>query len=107
MTKDKLLPPELIKQLPKLNTVTESNDNPKALVKYFYPDFNWTWYGIEFDGDDTFFGWVNGFDGEYGYFSLSELMANKGKMGLSIERDLYFKPTPIKDIINEHKQHEK
>jgi hypothetical protein len=29
-------------------------------VKFFYPDFSWTWYGIEFDGKDFFYGYVEG-----------------------------------------------
>jgi hypothetical protein len=35
-------------------------------VKYFTPDSNWTWYASEFDGEDTFFGPVAGFEVELG-----------------------------------------
>lgn len=59
-----------------------------AHVKYFTPDSSWTWYATEFDGEDTFFGLVKGFEKEFGYFSLSELESAKGPMRLSIERDL-------------------
>lgn len=48
----------------------------------------------------TFFGLVDGFEKELGYFSLSELESVKGPLGLKIERDLYFKPTTLKKIIN-------
>jgi Protein of unknown function (DUF2958) len=47
-----------------------------------------------FDSEDTFFGAVSGFEFELGYFSLSELEQTTGPLGLHIERDLYFKPTP-------------
>jgi hypothetical protein len=54
------------------------------------PDSNWTSYvteGSEEDGDFTFFGYVCGFEEEWGYFSLSELQAARGPWGLPIERD--------------------
>ena len=47
---------------------------------------------LEFDGEDEFFGLVDGFERELGYFSLSELQAFRGRFGLGIERDLYFEP---------------
>ncbi len=52
----------------------------------------------KFDGDDTFFGAVNGHMFEIGYFSLSELQELRGPFGLPVERDLYFKPTPLSQI---------
>ena len=60
-----------------------------CVVKYFDPTGNWTWYATEFDGEDTFFGLVDGFELEWGSFSLSELKSIKGALGLGIERDLY------------------
>jgi len=69
-----------------------------AVVKFFTPDSNWTWYGVEFDGKDTFFGLVDGFEREYGYFSLSELESVRGPLGLRIERDLYFEPTLLVEL---------
>ena len=67
---------------------------PKVIVKFFTPDSNWTWYATEGnpmpDGDFEFFGLVEGFESELGYFRLSELEAAKGPLGLRIERDRYF-----------------
>jgi hypothetical protein len=83
--------------LPKLGSTSEE-ENQIARVKFFYPDFEWTWYGIEFDGDDIFYGLVSGFEEEFGSFQLSELMENRGTMGLEIERDLYFQPTPVRSL---------
>ena len=50
MTRDQLLPPEILARLPKLGE-TAGQEDSIAQVKFFYPDFSWTWYGIEFDGD--------------------------------------------------------
>ena len=86
--------------MPKLYA-TESQNDPMVQVKYFTPDSNWTWYAWEFqevDGEGMFFGYVEGFEGELGYFSLSELQEARGPMGLRIERDLFFKPTSYSQI---------
>ncbi len=72
-----------------------------AHVKFFTPDSNWTWYATEFDGQDTFFGLVDGLDKELGYFSLAELEQVKGRMGLPIERDLHWHPKTLEEIAPE------
>lgn len=87
----KLLTQALRKSLPPLHA-TEHDPDPMVWVKFFYPDFSWTWYGIEFDGQDFFFGFVDGFEPELGSFSLSELCNNRGKLGMAIERDRWFTP---------------
>lgn len=69
-----------------------------AWVKYFTPDSSWTWYATEFDGQDTFFGLVQGLEEELGYFSLAELQQVRGPLGLPIERDLHFQPTPLSQL---------
>ena len=88
----KLLTKEIREQLPFLYT-NEDVDDPIAIVKFFTPFSNWTWYATEFDGKDTFFGLVDGFDRELGYFSLSELES----LGSKIERDAWFDPTPLSE----------
>jgi hypothetical protein len=97
MNATELLTPELRAQLPALYA-QEGNPNAIAYVKFFTPDSNWTWYASEFDGEDTFFGLVQGFEEELGYFSLSELQSTRTPLGLAIERDLHFKPTPISQL---------
>ena len=84
--------------LPKLYAQDGKGDEAIAHVKFFTPDSNWTWYATEFDGDDLFFGLVDGFEMELGYFSLSELQQARGPMGLPIERDRHFTPTKIGDL---------
>lgn len=92
-----LITKELARRLPALYTA-ENDPDPMVQCKFFYPDFHWTWYGIEFDGEDIFFGFVDGDFPELGYFSLKELMANHGKWGLSIERDRGFAPCRLSEL---------
>lgn len=98
MTLEQLLPPEVRKSLPPLNS-TLGDKELVAQVKFFYPDAGWTWYGAEFDGHDLFFGLVDGFVKELGSFRLSELMKSRGRLGLEIERDFFFQPTPVKELM--------
>jgi hypothetical protein len=79
----------------------ELGDDAIAHVKLFTPDSSWTWYVSEFDGDDTFFGLVDGIALEYGYFSLKELQSVRGHLGLPIERDRFFTPTPLEALYEE------
>jgi len=59
---------------------------------------------LEFDGEDTFFGLVSRFEVELGYFSLKELQRVKGPLGLQIERDLYFEPQTLKNLMENHRR---
>jgi len=92
-----LLTNELRQTLPPLGA-GDSDDNATAFVKFFAYDTHWTWYVSEFDGDDTFYGVVDGFEVEYGYFSLSELSAYRGCYGAPIERDPSFMPKRLSEI---------
>ena len=96
-----LLPKYIRRQLPKLYSQEELGLEALARVKFFYPDFSWTWYASEFDGEDTFFGLVDGFEVELGYFSLSELSQVRGKLGLPLERDLHFEPTSLRELYDQ------
>lgn len=80
----------------------EHEKDPICQVKFFTPDSNWTWYAIEYDQEDTFFGLVCGFEIELGYFSLGEMWAAHGPLGLKIERDTHFEPTRLSDIRKLH-----
>lgn len=92
----KLLTAELRKKLPPLYSQEAAGVDAIAYVKFFTPYSNWTWYATEFDGEDRFFGLVDGFEEEYGYFSLKELEELTWNFGLAaVERDLYWKARPI------------
>jgi len=93
----KLLTKEILVKLPALYS-QENEKDPMVICKFFYPDFSWTWYAIEFDGKDTFFGLVDGDEEELGYFTLSELMSNKGQLGLPVERDKFFIPRRLSEV---------
>ena len=98
----KLITEEISKEIPELYSQEEKGDESMACVKFFCPWNNWTWYATEFDGEDTFFGLVIGFEKELGYFSLAELSKVTGPWGLKIERDLYFTPKPLSEIRKIH-----
>ena len=68
-----LLTEQLRKKLPKLYECEEQGLNALALVKFFTPDSNWTWYASEFDGEDIFFGLVSGLEVELGNILLIDL----------------------------------
>jgi Protein of unknown function (DUF2958) len=80
----------------------KSLEERAILVKFFTPDSNWTWYVLEGekqeDGDWLFFGYVQGFENEYGNFLLSELQRARGPLGLAVERDLYFEGKTMMDV---------
>jgi len=102
-TGEYLLDDESREKLPPLYSGEELGLDAVALVKFFTPDSNWTWYASEFDGEDIFFGLVSGFELELGYFSLEELRTAKGPMGLLIERDLQFEHKALKELLERHK----
>lgn len=95
----KLLTKEVREKLPKLyHNDGRASDDVKVRVKFFTPDSNWTWYATEFDGEDTFYGLVDGFEKEMGYFSLSELESVRGPLGLGVERDRHFGNPTLKEV---------
>ena len=95
----KLINKEIKNILPKLSEQDSKGLNAIAYVKFFTPDSNWSWYATEFDGNDIFFGLVDGLCKELGYFSLSELESVRGPLGLKIERDLYFEPITLEELM--------
>lgn len=99
-----LLPKEMREQLPELYANEEIGLAAQALVKFFTPDSNWTWYASEFNGEDIFFGLVIGFVAEFGYFSLSELESVRGPLGLPIERDEHFEPKTLEELRDHYDQ---
>jgi hypothetical protein len=120
-----LLTKEIRNALPPLNAQDGKGMDATVYVKFFSIVSDWRWYATEFDGEDTFFGYVCGMEKEWGYFSLKELEGVKcwlkksnsnpeGKnlhpfvLGLAvvegygppaIERDAYFKPQPLRDAL--------
>ena len=89
-----LIPQEIKNKIPKLYETEKQND-PIVYVKLFLD--GWTWYITELSIDNNIcFGYViSPFESELGYFSLNEIKSIKGSLGLSIERDISFKPTAL------------
>ena len=102
-----LLPEELRKVLPHLYS-QESSAAPVVHVKFFTPDAGWTWLITEgseqSDGDWLLFGYVIGFEEEWGYFLLSEIVSVRGPLGLPVERDLWFQPGPIDEVLRRERK---
>tara|TARA_R100001244_G_scaffold16670_1_gene18031 strand:+ start:268 stop:582 length:315 start_codon:yes stop_codon:yes gene_type:complete len=91
----KLLTQHIKDALPKLGATENTSCDDKTFVcKFFNPMGDWTWLVAEGeeqeDGDWMFFGLVDGFEKEWGYFSLSELEGVDVGFGMGIERDICF-----------------
>jgi len=99
-----LLTKAIRRRLPPLYANEEKGLDALAIVKFFTPDSSWTWYASEFDDEDLFFGLAVGFEPELGYFRLSELLTVRGKLGLPVERDRFFKPTPLRVLLEKHEK---
>ncbi|HOW73525.1 MAG TPA: DUF2958 domain-containing protein [Phycisphaerae bacterium] len=97
----KLITQEIRKLLPPLYGQEGLGGKAIAYLKWFTPDSSFSFYVTEYDGQDLCFGLVDGHEKELGYFSLSELQKVKGPMGLPIERDLHWRPTPLNEIAPE------
>ena len=94
----KLLTKAIRAKLPPLGSQEELGADAKVVVKFFTPDSNWTWFCVEYDGEDKFVGLVDGLEKELGYFSLSELQSIRGSLGLPVERDLYWEPCTLREV---------
>lgn len=90
----------VLKSIPPLYATEHTPLEDKVIhVKFFQPWGAWTWYGVEYDPETKiFFGYVVGFESEWGNFSLEELESIKGPAGLKIERDIHFKPVKFSEL---------
>jgi hypothetical protein len=118
----KLMTKELLRKIPPLYS-QENEKDPVVVCKFFMPDGGWTWYVIEgstregnccgwgencnhkplteYDPvrhDIIFFGYVDGLELEFGNFTLSELEAVRGRLGLPVERDRWFEPCRVSKL---------
>ena len=97
----KFITKEIEKALPKLYSQEDVSD-PMVVAKWFSPYSNWRWFAIEWDGEDRFFGLVQGLDTELGYFSkqeLEELTFGAGRFEVpAVERDLSWQPKKLSEV---------
>lgn len=97
-----LFPEEVRNLLPPLYA-QEQDQDPMVYVKFFHPNWHWTWYATEFAPQQAiFFGWVYGDVPELGYFSLTELQEFRDPLGIGIERDLHFTPKRLSEVKHLH-----
>jgi|SRR3972149_9507477 len=97
-----LLDEETKASLPPLYSGEELGLDAKAKVKFSLPGSDWTWYASEFDGQDTFFGLVAGFEVELGYFSCRELSELRSPDGIVVIRDRGFKEKTLGEMMDFH-----
>lgn len=95
----RFIPQTLLHTIPDLYE-TEETPDPICHVKLFLPGTEWTWYITELSKQDynLCFGYVIGLENELGYFSLEELESLQSSLGISVERDESFHPTPLSII---------
>ena len=105
----KLITKEIQKRLEKFPLYSQEGKGKDAVcqAKFFLCVGAWTWYILEANlEEDIAYGIVvNGYgEAEYSYICLSELQGLRTKLGLTVERDTCFEPTPLKQINSEFLQ---
>lgn len=104
-----LLTKEIAEKMPKLYANEDKKpEDVKVPLKLFDPCGRYTFYATEFDGEDTLFGYCVSPLGEdcdeLGYASLQELRETKNSFGLGIERDKFWKPTTLAEVMDGSKR---
>jgi hypothetical protein len=103
----KLLPKAIREKIPPLYSHDgKPHDEIPVAVKFFSPYSGWKWYATEGqqEGDDfLFFGYVVGFEREFGYFSFRELaeVAVFGGKVPAVERDCYFGDHKLSEFVEQ------
>lgn len=83
----------------------EKVKDPIVIAKFFNPVGAATWFATEYDpAERVFFGYATLYglgspEDEWGYFSLDELESVRLMAGLGIERDRFFDPKPISEVL--------
>jgi len=101
----KLMTKELEARFAKVGSQEHVKD-PIVIARFFNPTGIGRWFATEYDPKTRIcFGYASLFgdyNDEWGYFSLDELEAFKGKAGLGVERNLYCDEVPMSTIIKEY-----
>ena len=99
MARQKFLTKAITDKIPALRAQDSKGDEAIVFVKWFCPWNQWSWFATELDQDTgEAFGLVVGLETELGYFNINEMQEITGPMGLYIERDSHFSPTPLSVI---------
>ena len=100
----KMLTKKIESDLAKYPLYSQDGKGKDAVVicKFFNPCGAGTWYVLEGEkqenGDWMFFGIVDLYEREYGYFTLSQLQEVRLPFGLKIERDMHFGKCKVSDL---------
>lgn len=95
----RLLTRELRRKLPR-PYATEDTNNPVLLCRFYLSMTPWVWYPTEFDGKDTFYGYVEGsYKKDFEYFSLRRLENLQGPFRIRVQRDYTFKPQRLSEVL--------
>ena len=99
----KLMTKEIEKRFKKIGS-QENELDPLVILKLFDPCGRYTYYATEYNQpENVLFGFCVSPLGpdcdEWGSTSLDEIKSVKNRMGLGIERDMYFKEKRINDIL--------
>jgi hypothetical protein len=93
---------ETLKEImpPLYSTENIPKEDKIFICKFFNPTGLGSWYIAEGeeqeDGDWLFFGLVDLYEKEWGYFTLNELKSVRGAFGLGVERDIFFHDEPAR-----------
>ena len=89
-------------KLPMIGATDGEGDAVQIRVKWFDPCGSFTWYVLEYDpAEDLAFAFVTSSmcpEGELGYVHVPEIREVTNRMGLHMERDLYWKPRTLGEI---------
>lgn len=93
-----ILSHEAVKNLPALYS-QEDADDPIVPCRIYHPFSDWCWYPYEADLEQgLFFGYVRGFEGELGYFSVAEFQSVEDSTGVSFIVDPTFLPMKLSEV---------
>tara|TARA_Y100000310_G_C20563230_1_gene754129 strand:+ start:591 stop:902 length:312 start_codon:yes stop_codon:yes gene_type:complete len=97
-----LMTEELQAKIPKIGETSEqSATETQVHLKIFDPCGSWTWYVTEYAPETgECFGFVDGHSPELGYFNLKELQRIEGPLGLGMERDILWRSTTLREVMD-------
>jgi hypothetical protein len=97
----KLITEAIRKSFPKIGETDGKLPSERKIVCKLFSCFsNFTWYCLEFDGEDTLFCYVKGHENEYGYSSLNELQNTKWQGVPAVERDMHYGDHTLQEVLD-------
>lgn len=88
-----------LRKVPGMLSQDGAGDEAVAYVKLFNPTGVGTWFITEWDPETNMaFGLCHLFEYELGDVSLVELSETPGPLGIGIEVDVWFEPTPLGEL---------